>query len=191
MKLTEIIETNEYIKQYGTDKESIHKYCSLIYQEIFEPAKDKKMDILEIGIQSGASLVLWNEFFKNSIIYGIDNANFVKGHFDQYPRIKTIIQNAYNEKILTHLPLFDIIIDDGPHSLESQKKFISLYFNKLKKGGILIIEDIDGHENANELIRCAYHYSSSFHLIDTRKETNRHDNIVLIINNDHESDYLK
>ena len=37
---------------------------------------------------------------------------------------------------------FDIIIDDGPHSLQSQKDALRLYLPKLKPNGILIIEDI-------------------------------------------------
>ena len=37
---------------------------------------------------------------------------------------------------------FDIIIDDGPHSLESQLKFIDLYYPKTNLGGVVIIEDI-------------------------------------------------
>ena len=37
---------------------------------------------------------------------------------------------------------FDIIIDDGPHTLKSQIEFLKLYRNILKPNGILIIEDL-------------------------------------------------
>lgn len=37
---------------------------------------------------------------------------------------------------------FDIVIDDGPHTLESMIKFIQLYSQVMKKDGILVIEDI-------------------------------------------------
>jgi len=140
-KLTEIIETDTYIKQYKTDKEELHQYCSLIYQNLFKDIQSKKIDILEIGIKNGSSLVLWNEFFTNAIVYGIDNANLIGHRLDAYPRIKPIIQDAYNPKVLNHLPLFDVIIDDGPHTLESQIQFIRMYFHKLKQGGILIIRN--------------------------------------------------
>ena len=191
MKLTEIIETNEYIKQYKTDKEELHQYCSLIYQNLFKDIKSKKMDILEIGIKNGSSLVLWNEFFNNTIVYGIDNANLVGHRLDSYNRIKPIIQDAYNSKVLNHLPLFDVIIDDGPHTLESQIKFIQMYFNKLKQGGILIIEDIATEDYAKQLISEAQKFSSALNFIDTRKQTNRYDNMILIIRNDQNAEYLK
>ena len=127
MTLIEIINQNDYIIKNGTDKESKHKYCSAFYDKVFLDLKDKKLNILEIGIQNGSSLVLWNEYFKNSIIYGIDNTNFINDRLDTYPRIKTIIQDAYKKELTSNLPLFDIIIDDGPHTLESQKIFINNY----------------------------------------------------------------
>jgi hypothetical protein len=98
---------------------------------VFYNLKDKKLNILEIGIKNGSSLVLWNEYFKNSIVYGIDNSDLIGNRLDVYPRIKTIIQDAYRKELTSHLPLFDIIIDDGPHTLESQKIFI----NKVKEHG--------------------------------------------------------
>ena len=190
-KLTEIIETDTYIKQYKTDKEELHQYCSLIYQNLFKAIQSKKMDILEIGIKNGSSLVLWNEFFTNAIVYGIDNANLIGHRLDAYPRIKPIIQDAYNPKVLNHLPLFDIIIDDGPHTLESQIQFIRMYFHKLKQGGILIIEDIAKEDYAKQLISEAQKFSSALNFIDTRKQTHRYDNMILIIRNDQNAEYLK
>ena len=150
MTLIEIINQNDYIIKHGTDKEAKHKYCSAFYDNAFFDLKDKKLNILEIGIQNGSSLVLWNEYFKNSIIYGIDNTNFIKDRLDTYPRIKTIIQDAYKKELTSNLPLFDIIIDDGPHTLESQIKFINNYFKKLNKNGKLFIEDVEGKHNLNE-----------------------------------------
>lgn len=37
---------------------------------------------------------------------------------------------------------FDFLLDDGPHTLESQEKFIELYSSLLSDSGILIIEDM-------------------------------------------------
>ena len=94
MTLIEIITNNNYINKYKTDKESRHRYCTSYYDQIFYNLKDKKLNILEIGIKNGSSLVLWNEYFKNSIIYGIDNSDLIGNRLDIYPRIKTIIQDA-------------------------------------------------------------------------------------------------
>jgi hypothetical protein len=190
MTLIEIINQNDYIIKHGTDKEVKHKYCSAFYDNVFFDLKDKKLNILEIGIQQGSSLVLWNEYFQNSIIYGIDNTNFIKDRLDNYPRIKTIIQDAYKKELTFNLPLFDIIIDDGPHTLESQIKFINNYFKKLNKNGKLFIEDVEGKHNLNELIKEASKFTSNVTSIDFRSKTNTEDSIMLMIQNDLDMQYL-
>ena len=190
MTLIEIINQNDYIIKHGTDKEAKHKYCSAFYDNAFFDLKDKKLNILEIGIQNGSSLVLWNEYFKNSIIYGIDNTNFIKDRLDTYPRIKTIIQDAYKKELTFNLPLFDIIIDDGPHTLESQIKFINNYFKKLNKNGKLFIEDVDGKHSLNELRKEASKFTSNITSIDFRSKTNTEDSIMLMIQNDLDMQYL-
>ena len=190
MTLLEIINQNDYIIKHGTDKEAKHKYCSAFYDNAFFDLKDKKLNILEIGIQNGSSLVLWNEYFKNSIIYGIDNTNFIKDRLDTYPRIKTIIQDAYKKELTFNLPLFDIIIHYGPHTLESQIKFINNYFKKLNKNGKLFIEDVDGKYNLNELRKEASKFTSNITSIDFRSKTNTEDSIMLMIQNDLDMQYL-
>jgi len=190
MTLIEIINKNDYIIKHGTDKESKHKYCSAFYEKAFFDLKDKKLNILEIGIQHGSSLVLWNEYFKNSIVYGIDNSNFIKDRLDTYPRIKTIIQDAYKKELTFNLPLFDIIIDDGPHTLESQIKFINNYFKKLNKNGKLFIEDINGNYNLNELLTEAGKFTANLALVDLRPKTNTEDSLMLVIQNDLDAHYL-
>ena len=190
MTLIEIINQNDYIIKHGTDKEAKHKYCSAFYDNAFCDLKDKKLNILEIGIQNGSSLVLWNEYFKNSIIYGIDNTNFIKDKLGIYPRIKTIIQDAYKKELTFNLPLFDIIIDDGPHTLESQKIFINNYFKKLNKNGKLFIEDIDGKYNLEELRKEASKFTSKITSIDFRSNTNTQDSLMMVIENDLDMQYL-
>jgi hypothetical protein len=190
MTLIEIITNNEYINKYKIDKELRHRYCSSYYDQVFYDLKDKKLNILEIGIKKGSSLVLWNEYFKNSIIYGIDHSDLIGGRLDKYPRIKIIIQDAYRKELTSNLPLFDIIIDDGPHTLESQKIFINNYFKKLNKGGKLIIEDILGNYNLNELLKEANKFSSNIKIIDIRDKTTAEDSLIIEIQNDLDAHYL-
>ena len=45
--------------------------------------------------------------------------------------------------------IFDIIIDDSTHTIESQNNIIRTCSKYLKSGGILIIEDIDRTQNIN------------------------------------------
>ena len=55
---------------YKSDKIE-HGYIE-IYESYFEKIKDKKLKILEIGIADGKSLLTWSDYFKNSLIIGID-----------------------------------------------------------------------------------------------------------------------
>jgi hypothetical protein len=66
---------------YPSDKDTSHNYLP-VYQQEFDKIEDIK--ILEIGVCFGGSLVLWNEFFVNSEIHGIDN---VKYSDDLFPGI--------------------------------------------------------------------------------------------------------
>lgn len=148
-----IIEYNLCITEnpIGTDKLAPHNYIKGFYQKEFKARKEEKVDLLEIGFRHGASLFLWHKYFRNGHIYGADNGSDSaltpenppnKNWLDQ-PNIDTFIGDAYKESFLSQLPKqFDIIIDDGPHSMSSQLKFIELYVPKLKKGGVAIIEDL-------------------------------------------------
>jgi len=58
-------------KNLSTDKNTIHSYFC-IYERLFHHIKDNNLNVLELGVHKGHSLILWLEYFKNSNIYGVD-----------------------------------------------------------------------------------------------------------------------
>ena len=68
-----LIKNNHYyehvFRQNTTDKELRHSYCSLFYDEHLLPYKHKEINLLEIGICHGGSLILWNDYFEKSKIF--------------------------------------------------------------------------------------------------------------------------
>ena len=57
--------------------------------------------------------------------------------------------NAYDENFVKNQfnnVLFDLVVDDGPHTFESNCKCIELYSSLLSEKGILIIEDVQNIE---------------------------------------------
>ena len=44
-----------------------------VYSKYFKSLRKKKLNILEIGINEGYGIYAWQNYFSNSIIYGIDN----------------------------------------------------------------------------------------------------------------------
>ena len=60
-----------------------------------------------------------------------------------HAHILDILENKTNMTELGFLEeSMDIIIEDGPHSLESQERFLHQLFPLLKPGGIYVIEDV-------------------------------------------------
>jgi len=162
-----------------TDKEyPTHGYISRFYTFEFEKYKNRQINLLEIGCASGGSLLLWSDYFSNAIIYGIDNGQDVRfkkclNSTAGNNRIKLYQASGYNPDLVNVLPNFDIIIDDGPHTKESHLQFLDLYVNKLNRGGVLIIEDVEnisyGKDYSKKLTN-DFQYATLD--INTRKEYN-------------------
>lgn len=127
--------------KHNTDKEWAHNYISEFYEEAFAPYREKNISLLEIGVQNGYSMLMWQEYFTSAKIFGLDVDD--KG-FIPLENISYIKGDAYTEDIANDFSddTFDIIIDDGPHSFNSQIEFLLRYTSKLKPGGMIVIEDI-------------------------------------------------
>lgn len=117
-------------------------YISLFYDRLFTPRKNNQIKLLEIGIQYGLSLLMWRDYFTNGEIHGID-VEYCH-HVINSERIFPVFQDAYTKSCLELFEpnSFDIVIDDGPHTLESMIFFCKNYFNLVKPGGVFIVEDI-------------------------------------------------
>ena len=144
-----------------TDKNTRHSYC-LLYNNLFLEIQTNTINLLEIGVDKGGSLIMWSKWFKNGSIYGIDvipKPQLLKN----YKNITYLQKDAYSEESDDFKDLFfDIIIDDGPHTLSSQIKFIKKYNKKIKNNGFLIIEDINSKQRYETL--CKYIDRSSFNI---------------------------
>lgn len=134
--------------KYGTDKSTVHQFNGRtfldIYEKYFQDYVDKNIVFLEIGILNGSSLKVWDEFFTNSKIIGLD-INPSKKQYENN-NIEIFIgsqddENLKNEIINKYSDGFDIILDDGSHINSLTLSSFNLYFPKLKKGGLYIIED--------------------------------------------------
>jgi hypothetical protein len=129
--------------KYGTDKATFHNFCE-IYEKEFSSIRNNNIRFLEVGIgdtyTAGSSLKMWEEYFENGEIVGID----ILPHTDKNTqRIKTLIINQEIESDLLSIPgFFDIILDDGGHTMLQQQLTFGILIDKLKNDGIYIIEDL-------------------------------------------------
>jgi 2-polyprenyl-3-methyl-5-hydroxy-6-metoxy-1,4-benzoquinol methylase len=124
-----------------TDKYDLG-YIEHFYDRLFSPKQQSTKSLLEIGIYHGHSIQLWRDYFVNADIHALD-INYCAAVVNQ-PRIHPQFTNAYCIETVESLSdqQFDIIIDDGPHTLASLEFFCEHYIKLVKPGGIFVVEDI-------------------------------------------------
>lgn len=121
----------------------LHNYLPH-YWKHFRDIHKKVTRVLEIGVESDKSIRMWEEFFPNATVYGIDInpkcAEFSGG------RKKIFIGDQSDETFLQKVledagGYFDIIIDDGSHWSSHQLKSFDILFPYLSSHGVYVIED--------------------------------------------------
>ena len=179
----------EIVNNSRTDKNTTHSYLPL-YQQLLSSKKETAKNVLEVGIYSGGSIQLWNDFFLNATVYGLDimNINDVWEGIKNKERIILYTStDAYNNdffitNFLNKNIKCDFMLDDGPHSLESMKQFIKLYSQIMTDDGILIIEDVQSWDWIDMLKNeVPEHLKQFIKIYDLRPNKNRYDDIVFTI----------
>ena len=168
-----------------TDKNTLHSYLET-YEKVLKDKYLSCKNVLEIGIQRGGSIKLWNDYFINANIYGIDIDDGPK-FLEEFKRVKCLKMNAYSKDSIDYFSnqsiKFDFIIDDGPHTLESMIFTLIHYSKLLTPTGILIIEDIPSIDWAYLFERITNKYKENTHIYDLRENKGRYDDIVFTFTN--------
>ncbi len=143
----------------GTGKQEGHEF---VYQYINIDALEP-ISVLEIGIgtnnpklpssmgsdgKPGSSLDLWKKLFPNSKIFGadvdksilVDKEDIKCFHLDSTSPESI---SELREKLMLEVPTgFDLIVDDGLHTPESNLALLRNFYPLLNPGGYYVIEDI-------------------------------------------------
>lgn len=172
----------------STDKILAHSYTG-VYEKWMKPLQDKNISILEIGTYTGGSLVLWHDYFLNAQIQAIDVVDWRSELSKTLDRVTFNLIDGYKDESVNMIREnnpdgFDIIIDDGPHTLESQIYAVKNYLSLLKPGGILFIEDVYKMEWFQSLIlSIPEELKDNCEVIeyDLRGYKNRPDDLLLLI----------
>jgi SAM-dependent methyltransferase len=188
-KIKYMITFSEFYKSIEpkSDKGTLHDYIDSYYSNEFTNKRLEKLSILEIGVRRGDSLNLLSKWFINSDIIGIDNGSEI--HQSNVEFIKTLsntklfLENAYVDSTINKFEndSFDYIIDDGPHTLETQIISIEKWLKKIKPGGKLIIEDIQSIDDLNKLVLYANDTDMKWEVYDLRNNKGRYDDVLLFI----------
>ena len=117
------------------------------YERLFTPLQQAPVTLLEVGIQNGGSLQIWEKYFPAAVrlvgcdiesncqrlSYGSDKIELVVGDINQ-PETQA--------RIFAIAPRFDIVIDDGSHTSSDIIQAFCNLFPHLKQGGLFIAEDL-------------------------------------------------
>jgi len=152
------------LKKNGSDKSSKHNYHHM-YSYILNDISSEKINILEIGLgtndpklvssmgsdgRPGASLYAFKQYLPNANIYGADidknilfNEKQIKTCYVDQLDIKTFenIKNTFGDI------KYDLIIDDGLHSIAANLNTLLFALNNIKINGWIVIEDIHIPDN--------------------------------------------
>lgn len=129
------------------NKHQAHKPADYydVYNRILPLNRDANISILEIGVETGASIRAWCEAYPNASIFGVD-CDSVCLDVDT-GRAKIFIGKQEDKKFLAmlteHLPMLDAVIDDGGHFADEQQESFKVLIDKVKPGGVYVIEDLD------------------------------------------------
>ena len=157
--------------KHGTDKGTNHSYLDY-YESVLRLWRAAPIALLELGVQTGASLEMWAEYFPNAEIHGVDiDLGPVSLRAAENPRIRLYqgdvthieqIRRYSQGRISPDQPpifydpaaapvatcfceeQFDVIIDDASHVLEYQILTLHYFWRYLKPGGFYFVEDIQG-----------------------------------------------
>lgn len=183
--LRQIIDEDHDGWEYGTDKDTGHSYIES-YDELFARFKDVEgLNILELGNHHGGSLRLWNEFFTNANIIGVE-VDTRKGlrYFDDIDNV-TVYENTSavsfdTIRMIEDLNIkFDIIIDDASH-LPAHQSFTCQFWSRLlKEDGVLVIEDVQDIRHCETVTQWLPPNFES-RVIDLRENKGRFDDILIV-----------
>lgn len=143
----------EQVPELWTDKSSrLHDYLK-IYEREFAQWRDQPMKLLEIGLNRGASIKLWLEYFTLAEIYGVDINEFKnevgipdlsRFVFTQGDQSDPQFWKHFDEE---NPGQFEVIIDDGCHFSGPIIVSFNSLWPKVKAGGYYVIEDLTEVKN--------------------------------------------
>lgn len=133
-----------------TDKASTGHHYTHVYEKYLEPLRQEPLLIFEIGVggyqypdRGGQSLRMWERYFPNATIVGVD----------VYPKVGMATDRIHIEHGSQDNPDFlasliskygapDLIVDDASHVNRLTIRTFEILFPMLKTGGLYFCEDV-------------------------------------------------
>ncbi len=168
------------------DKGSVHSYIQY-YESLLFPYRNCK-SVLEIGISHGNSLRMWEDFFKDAKVYGMNNTSEGRDGEGLKAMIAEGTHNIVIGDACSHEQVeskysgmkFDIIIEDASHVLEHSLEIYKNFKDKVAPGGLYIIEDVNNIDQVRQTFM-DIDPSKTVDIIDLRPFKGRYDDVLVVI----------
>jgi len=133
----------------GTDKGSAQLYAwdyLRHYEELFSRWRHSDINVIEIGVDGGASLKTWHWFFEKATLIGVDINPACRRFAGDRIVIKIGSQEdpSFLQNVASEYPP-TIVIDDGSHIAHHMITSFETLFPQLRPGGMYIFEDMSFH----------------------------------------------
>lgn len=121
-----------------------------IYHRHFKKFVGKTVNVVEVGIYSGGSLEMWKAYFgRECRVYGVDVEAACRVYEGDRTRVFIGDQGdrKFWEEFRAHVPIVDVLIDDGGHLPEQQIVTLEEMLPHLRPDGVYMCEDVHGEHN--------------------------------------------
>ena len=124
------------------------------YEQLLSEVRNDFAKVLEIGVETGRSHRLWLEYFPNAKIYGYDIFEYGYDELQRLQKDNPFLDRSVmfkgdqsnvedlNRFKSEHGNNFNMIIDDGGHTMEQMQTSLNHLWDSVKPGGIYVIEDL-------------------------------------------------
>jgi len=132
-----------------------------MYGEYLDPLRlaQGQVNMMEIGLQFGASLNLWFSAFPRGKVYGLEynRLQLKQAAGDQTQERATIFRGdqtnvtllrEISAQVRSEVGLLDFIVNDGGHSMEQQIVSFTHLMPLVRPGGVYFIEDLQVRASA-------------------------------------------
>lgn len=131
-------------EQHDTDKGTLY---TQVYHRWLSHVREQRMRMLEIGLYNGGSFRMWRDYLPNTTLHGIDIDERTLAYQDEVPNSQVRLVDQGDPYALAAFVRelggnYDVVLDDGGHTMEQQIVSFEVLWPTVMPGGIYAIEDL-------------------------------------------------
>lgn len=131
-------------EKHDTDKGT---QFTQVYHRWLGGVREQRLRMLEIGLYNGGSFRMWRDYLPNATLHGIDIEERTLAYQHEVPNSEVRLVDQGDPYALAAFVgelggNYDMILDDGGHTMEQQIVSFEVLWPTVMPGGIYAIEDL-------------------------------------------------